>query len=87
MIHMLVRHKVADFDKWRAVFDSNAEAQKEAGLRLKQLLRNVDDPNEVFLFFEVDDLEAAKGFVNAPEAHDAKEDSGVIDEPDCYLLR
>jgi len=48
MIYMLVRHKVADFAKWKKIFDSHKEAQEEAGLRLKHLWRNLDDPNEVF---------------------------------------
>jgi hypothetical protein len=27
MAHLLVRHKVADFDRWKAVFDGHAAAQ------------------------------------------------------------
>lgn len=30
MTHLFVRHKVADFTEWKKVFDSHAEAQKEA---------------------------------------------------------
>ena len=34
MTYMLVRNRVADFAKWKAVFDSHSEAHKEAGFRL-----------------------------------------------------
>ena len=37
MIYMLVRHKVADFAKWKKIYDSHKEAQEKAGLKLKHL--------------------------------------------------
>ena len=86
MAYLLVRHKVADFAKWKQVFDSHAEAQRQAGLRVEKVLRNVDDRNEVVLWFEVTDLEKARGFVSAPEVPRAKEESGVVDKPDIYFL-
>ena len=86
MTYMLVRHKVADFSKWKRVFDSHSEAQQKSGLRLQNVLRNLDDPREVVLLFEVTDLEKARGFVNSPEVPGAKKQSGVIDKPDIYFL-
>jgi len=86
MKHMLVRHKVADFEAWKKIFDSHAGAQKDAGLVLENLMRNTKDPNEIFLFFTVTDPDAAHAFVNAPAAYEAKDESGVLDEPDCWYL-
>lgn len=86
MTYMLVRHKVADFSNWKRVFDSHSAAQKESGLGVEKVLRNVDDPNEVFLLFEVTDLEKARGFVSSPEVPEAKQQSGVVDNPDIYFL-
>jgi hypothetical protein len=82
----LVRHKVADFAVWKDVFDSHLTAQEESGLRIEKVLRNVEDPNEVILLFEVTDLEKARAFVSTPEASEAKQRSGVADEPDIYFL-
>ena len=86
MPYLLVRHKVEDFACWKRVFDANLMAAEESGLELERLVRNVDDPNEVVLWFVVTDLEKARGFISAPEAYDAKDESGVCDEPDCYFL-
>jgi hypothetical protein len=83
---MVARQKVVDFVEWRRVFDSHAEAQTAAGLRLKQLLRNIDDPNDVFVFFEVDDLKAARGFVTSPDVPEAKRQSGVIGDTQIHIL-
>ncbi|MBZ5628665.1 MAG: cyclase [Acidobacteriia bacterium] len=86
MIYLLVRHKVADFEKWKRVFDSHAEAQRQSGLRLDKVLRNLDDPSEVVTWFEDTDLAKARAFVSSPEVPRAKEDSGVVDTPDIYFL-
>jgi hypothetical protein len=86
MAYLLVRLKVADFAKWKRVFDSHAEAQRQSGLRLDKVLRNLDDPNEVVTWFEVTDLAKARGFVTSPTVPRAQEDSGVADKPDIYFL-
>ncbi len=85
MIHMLCRNRVADFEKWRAVFDSHAEAHRAAGLRLVHLWRGVDDPNNVFFMFAVESLDQARRFIDAPESADAGQESGVI-EGDYHFL-
>jgi len=86
MQYLLCRLKVADFERWKRVFDSHADAHKKSGLRLEKILRNIDQQNEVFTLFEVTDLAKARGFVTSPEAPGAKEASGVIDNPDVYFL-
>ncbi|MFQ5779320.1 MAG: hypothetical protein ACE5HN_00875 [Nitrospiria bacterium] len=86
MTYLLCRHKVADFSNWNRVFDSHSAAQQQAGLRVEKVLRNVDDPNELFLFFEVTNLAKAQGLVTAPEVPEAKQQSGVVDNPDIYFL-
>jgi hypothetical protein len=84
--YLLVRHKVANFTKWKTVFDSHAEAQQQAGLKIEKILTNMDDPNEVFLFFQVTDLEKARRFVSSPEVPEAQRQSGLVDSPDIYFL-
>ncbi len=86
MPHLLVRHKVADFERWKQVFDSHAAGQRAMGLRITHVMRNFDDPAEIVLLFEVEDLEKAKQFVNSPQVPGAQRDSGVTDTPDIYFL-
>jgi hypothetical protein len=86
MGHLLVRHKVVDFDRWKAVFDGHAEAQRAAGLTVTHVMRNVADPGEVVLLFEVEDVARAKAFVFSPRVPGAQQESGVLDRPDIYFL-
>ena len=86
MGYLLVRHKVKEFHEWKRVFDSHKQAQHSSGLRIEKVLRNLYEPNEVFLFFEVTDLAKARGFVSSPQVPNAQADSGVLDKPDIYFL-
>jgi hypothetical protein len=79
VIRMLCRNKVADFGKWKAIFDTHKEAHRRAGLTLESLWQVVEDPRNVFFVFAVADLNRAKAFISAPDAAQAGKDSGVIE--------
>jgi heme-degrading monooxygenase HmoA len=87
MMHMLIRHKVADFAKWKQVYDAHASARRNAGLKEEHLLRNADDPNEVILFFSTEDLDKAKAFTASDDLRQAMQKAGVSDKPDVYFLK
>lgn len=87
MVHMLVRHRVVEFSRWKRVFDSHAAAQRQAGLRVTHVMRNTADPSEVVLLFEVEDFDRARAFVTSPAVPDVQEESGVLDEPEILFLR
>jgi predicted signal transduction protein with EAL and GGDEF domain len=86
MILLLCRQKVADFNAWKRVFDSHAEAQRQAGLRVDRILRNFDDANELFVLFEVTDVDKARGFVSSPQVPEAQKQSGVVGKTDVWFL-
>jgi hypothetical protein len=44
MTHLLVRHQVADFEKWKPVYDDHLAARQKAGLRETNLLRSINNP-------------------------------------------
>jgi len=79
MIVMLCRNRVSDFSKWKGVFDSHAQAHRDAGLHLKNIWRGVEEPNNVFFLFEVTDTKKARAFISNPAAADAAKTSGVLD--------
>lgn len=86
MPFVLVRHKVQDFAKWKPFFDADAAVRQKAGLRDKAVLRNADDPQEVVILFETDDLGAARQFAAAPQLREVMEKAGVIDQPTMFFL-
>jgi hypothetical protein len=86
MIHCLVRHKVADFPKWKDVYESNLKMRKDAGFKEEYLWSAVDNPNELYILFKVKDIESAKTFVNSPQIRDVMRKAGVIGEPELHFL-
>jgi hypothetical protein len=86
MMHVLVRHSVADFAKWKPVYDAHLAARQKAGLREKNLLRSVDNPNEVVLLFEAEDLKRAQAFAESSDLRDAMQKAGVVGKPDILFL-
>jgi hypothetical protein len=86
MNYVLVRHKVADFSKWKPVYDAHLPARQAAGGTELYLLRNIDDPNEVIVLFEIEDLQKAREFVASDDLRERMQESGVIDKPDTYFL-
>jgi len=86
-MHMLVRHKVADFAKWKPVYDAHSSARQKAGLKEEHLFRNAEDPNEVLLLFSMQDVDKAKAFAASDDLREAMKKSGVSDKPDVYFLK
>ena len=44
MTYLLVRHKIADFSKWKAEYDAHLPTRQKAGLEEEHLLRNNRQP-------------------------------------------
>ena len=86
MIHILIRHKVADFAKWKPAYDAHASARQIAGLKELRLLRNTENPNEVILLFSVEDPDKAKAFAASDDLRQAMQKAGLSDKPDVYFL-
>jgi len=86
MPYVVVRHKVSDFSKWKSAYDAHLPARQGAGLKEEHLLRNVDDQNEVVLFFETKDLQKAREFAGSADLRETMLNAGVVDKPDIYFL-
>lgn len=86
MLHVLVRHKVADFAKWKPVYDAHLPARKTAGLKELHLWHNLENASEVVMLFEAGDIKKVREFFNDADVARTIKKSGVIDTPDIYLL-
>src|ERR1043166_352889 len=72
----LVRHRVADFDAWRKVYDDFAPIQTEHGVRAHQVLRSIENPNDLIVTHTFDSPEAARAFFATPELKEAMSQAG-----------
>ena len=73
----VVRHQVADFDAWKEAYDAFAPVQTEHGVRAHQVLRSIENPNEITVTHTFDSLDAARDFFAQPELKEAMGQAGV----------
>jgi len=73
----LVRHRVADFDAWKKVYDGFAPIQAKHGVRAHQVLRSIENPNDVVATHTFDSRDTARAFFAMPELKEAMSEAGV----------
>jgi heme-degrading monooxygenase HmoA len=86
MMHALIRQNVKNFDEWKKVFDEHGSVRKMAGSMGGHMFRALDDPNNVFLLLEYEDLDKAKEFMNSDGLKETMKKAGVVGKPDIYLM-
>jgi antibiotic biosynthesis monooxygenase (ABM) superfamily enzyme len=86
MAHLFVKHKVADYNTWKATFDAFVETRRAGGEKSFQILHPDNEPNNLLLMFEYDNLENARSFMNSEELKNAMQKAGVIEEPQINFL-
>jgi len=72
MPFILTRINVGDYDTWKPMFDQDRPGAR-SGSKGWRVLRNADDPNEVFIIVEFESAEQAR------EAREKLLASGVLD--------
>ena len=78
----VIRHKVADFAKWKAVYDSHDSARLASGIHSYVIGRNLEDSNMVLVALKVDDMEKAKAFTKDPGLKETMKKGGVTGAPE-----
>jgi hypothetical protein len=84
---VVIKHNVADYNKWKPFFDSDSVNRNAAGLRPIGLARGIDNPNEVEIPFMIADVQKAKAFTRDPKLKDAMQKGGVVSEPDIKFIK
>jgi quinol monooxygenase YgiN len=86
MPYVLIRHKVEDYAKWKSVFDEHGPARKASGCKGGQLLRSADNPNELVILLEWNEIANARQFVQSDDLRQAMQRAGVTGQPDVFFL-
>ena len=63
MPYILGQMKTSDGNKAIAMIDDRVDTRKAAGCESTTVFRNADDPNELVVLFEWDDLERARQYI------------------------
>ena len=77
-----VAHRVADFDRWKPVFDEHGAGRKAHGAVGHRVLRRSDDSNTVTVLTEYGDRSQAEAFLADPSLRAAMGRAGVEGVPE-----
>ena len=86
MPYVLARHRVEDYAKWKSGFDEHVSIRQAASSKEGYVFRNIDDPNEILVLLEYDDLEKFRQFMQSEELREAMQRAGVTDPGEAYEL-
>ena len=86
MVHVLVRHKVSDYNRWKEAFDSHLSMRKRSGETAFRIFHAVDDPRDLTLFFDWESAEQARKFMNSDDLRTAMQKAGVEGTPDVQYV-
>lgn len=83
---MAVSHVVKDYDVWKKGFDEHESKRAEYGLTLRALARGIDNPNKVYIFLNVSDMQKAKDFAVSPNLKEVMQKLGVTSKPEIIYV-
>ena len=86
MATLLVRHRVRDYDRWKAAFDAHEPERARAGSLGGRVFRDGDDPEDVLVVLEWDDLDRARDFAEQEELASILDGAGVMGEPEFVFM-
>src|SRR6516164_7020378 len=86
MVHVLVRHKVGDYTRWKEAFDAHFNQRMSAGETGFRLFQSVDDPRDVTLLLDWDTLEHARRFMTSDDLRATMQGAGVQGTPEVYFV-
>jgi hypothetical protein len=83
MARVFIHHPVADYDKWRPVFDADKPRRAAAGLMDVAVLRDADDPNSVWIVGDGDGG-AVEKMLQDPDLAKVMQEAGVTAPPELW---
>lgn len=86
MAHILVHHKVEDYNKFKTAFDGHAAFRSQNGSKGGKVFRSVGNPNDLFILLEWDSLEKAQKFAQSDNLKQAMQSAGVVGMPNIYFV-
>ena len=86
MVHVLIRHKVADYPRWKEVFDSHLSTRKRAGEMGCLLFHDMDDPHRLVLLMDWQTVEEARKFIDSDDLRKRMQEAGVVGAPEIQYL-
>jgi quinol monooxygenase YgiN len=77
---------VKDKDAWRKVFDDGAQERKDAGIMMRNVAHDADNPNNIRLVSALSDTAKAFAYYKSDAMKKRMADGGMIGEPKRFIF-
>lgn len=85
MVRMFIRHPVEDFESWKQVYDDFDDERQELGVTDDAVFQAVENPKDVTVWHDFEDLDSARSFARSDRLREAMEEAGVAGEPTVWF--
>ena len=82
---MAISYTVKNYDTWKKVFDEHESIRATSGLTTRAIARGTDNPNKIYLFLNVADMQKAKEYATNPKLKEVRKTAGVTSEPEVFF--
>jgi len=83
---MIIHHRVADYAKWRVVYDADQGNRTAAGLANCHVHRSMDNANDVVIGCSMADVAKARTFTSSKALAETMSKAGVLGKPQILFL-
>lgn len=86
-IGAVITHKVKDFDAWKTVFDSHADARQQASILGHSVMRDASNDKLVSVWVGATDETKLKAFFADKATADKMKEAGVVGKPEILIMK
>jgi len=84
-MQLICHHHITDFDAWKAAFDADDEARRDAGLTVLQVWRDAHDGTHAFFLLNVNDRARAQAWIDRSNAL-SSDDKGTVTQSTAFFI-
>jgi hypothetical protein len=86
MATLFIRHRVADYAKWRKAYNDFDAERNGMGVSGHGVYKLDGNPNDVTIYHHFVSMQAAKAFAGNPRLKEVMQAAGVQGEPDIWFV-
>ena len=86
MSYVLIRHKVANYAKWKRVVQAATAWRKASGEKSFQVFRSSSAPNDLTIVCGWDSTARMQKFVESAELRERMKQAGVVSRPEIHFF-
>jgi len=84
-MYAFLSHKVRDYATWRPYYDTDEPRRAAHGIKTLRVFTEQGDPNNVFIYWEVQDPMEVKKMAQDPQLQEVIKKAGVIGIPEIHF--